>query len=401
MAIPKGDRSERDESIIRLELFLLRNVVMIEQPKDLPADEDEVEVSRSATIDAFKAQDVFQVLLTVASSMGEDFVAQDVQVLEILFHLLKGIDPDTVFMEDKTISKANSDQFKQLVQQERSMMSEVKRNAPTRHNRFGTMVWLKRDNDKVSTMTGQDVLKGSARAADHMDKSKKWNKPQYRGKQNLDEKPSSGFNKYVDLTPSARRNLRHFVTEFLDSSFNPLFQHLRKAIEREADRLETEKHSMQFFYVMSWFLQAECARRQSRKERKAAHAKLYKAADVPLAEEEESFGLVASVLNQETFVLLNRYMQRAQDDKEWNQLNAGMKCLTQIVRFTCYEPIILLTRIPAFDGTRNGCFAPRRRSRYRREHPKPYFLRRGDPRACPLLTPNIQRSRSWLPGCLY
>ncbi|QDS75731.1 hypothetical protein FKW77_008264 [Venturia effusa] len=331
MAIPKTERSERDESIIRLELYLLRNVAMIEQPKDLPADEDEVEVSRSATIDAFKAQDVFQVLLTVASSMGEDFVLQDVQVLEVLFHLLKGIDPDKVFMEEKKISKANADEFKNLVQEERSLLSEVKRNAPTRHNRFGTMVWLKRDDDKVSTMTGQDVLKGSARAADHMDKSKRWNKPKYKGKQNLDEKPSSGFNKFVELTSSARGNLRHFVTDFLDSSFNPLFQHLRKAVEREAERLETDRHPMQFFYLISWFLQAECARRRSRKERKAAHAKIYKAKDAPPAEEEESFGLVASVLNQETFVLLNRFMQRAQDDKEWNQLNAGMKCLTQIL----------------------------------------------------------------------
>jgi len=148
MAIPKGDRSERDESIIRLELYLLRNLAIIEQPKDLPADGDEIEVSRSATVDAFHSQDVFQVLLTVASSMGEDFVVQDVQVLEVLFHLLKGIDPQKVFMEDKKLSKANADEFKQLVQKERSMLADYKRNAPTRHNRFGTMVWLKRDDEK-------------------------------------------------------------------------------------------------------------------------------------------------------------------------------------------------------------------------------------------------------------
>ena len=37
------------------------------------------------------------------------------------------------------------------------------------------------------------------------------------------------------------------------------------------------------------------------------------------------------MLNQETFVLLNRYMQRSQDEKSWLDLNAGMKCFTQIL----------------------------------------------------------------------
>src|SRR5882672_2887429 len=36
-------------------------------------------------------------------------------------------------------------------------------------------------------------------------------------------------------------------------------------------------------------------------------------------------------MNQETFVLLNRFMQRSQDDKTWQDLNAGMKCFTQIL----------------------------------------------------------------------
>jgi replication fork protection complex subunit Tof1/Swi1 len=49
--------------------------------------------------------------------------------------------------------------------------------------------------------------------------------------------------------------------------------------------------------------------------------------------EDESFNLVASVLNQETFVFLNRFMQKSLDEKKWQDLNAGMKCFTQIVSF--------------------------------------------------------------------
>jgi replication fork protection complex subunit Tof1/Swi1 len=331
MAVPKNDRSERDESIIRLVLYFYRNLALIEQPKDLPADGDEAEISRSATIDAFHSQDVFQVLLTVSSSMGDEFANQDVVVLEVLFHLLKGIDPEKVFMEDHRYSQANADEFKEMMQKERSMLASYQRNAPTRHNRFGTMVWVKRDEDKVSTVTGQEVLHGPERAIQIMDKTKKWNKPRHRGKQNVEEKESSEFNRFVTMSSSARKNLKNFAEEFLDSSFNPLFQHLRKAIEREAERIESDTHPMQYFYLISWFLQAECARRRNLREKKEAQNKTKEGAAALAVEEDESFALVASVLNQETFVLLNRYMQRAQDEKDWNHLNAGMRCLTQIV----------------------------------------------------------------------
>jgi replication fork protection complex subunit Tof1/Swi1 len=50
-----------------------------------------------------------------------------------------------------------------------------------------------------------------------------------------------------------------------------------------------------------------------------------------LTAEDESYGLVAEVMNQETFILLNRFMQKSQDEKAWQDLNAGMKCFTQIL----------------------------------------------------------------------
>ncbi len=99
--------------------------------------------------------------------------------------------------------------------------------------------------------------------------------------------------------------------------------HLRKAIEREAERL-TDINYRQYFYVVAWFLQAEQARRE-RQKKDCEIAKLQ--ADF----EPESFGLVAGVLNQETFITLNRYMQQSFDNKEWQDLNASMRCFTQIL----------------------------------------------------------------------
>jgi replication fork protection complex subunit Tof1/Swi1 len=134
----------------------------------------------------------------------------------------------------------------------------------------------------------------------------------------------------VPLTVSARRHLRRFVEEFLDTSFNPLFSHLRKSIERDVERL-VEVHRMQFFYLISWFLEAECARREQAKQSRKDKGKQNEGTEIPV--EDESFAIIAGVMNQETFVLMNRNMQRTLDTKpvNWNDLNAVMKCFTQIV----------------------------------------------------------------------
>jgi replication fork protection complex subunit Tof1/Swi1 len=325
MAVPLHERTPRDEGIIRIALYFIRNIAMLSPPTSAPMDIDEAEVSRSATIDTFHEQDIFQVLLSVASSIGEDFVAQDVIVLEILFFLLKGIDAEKLFMEDKKLGTKNADELKNLMQKEKAMLAGYARNAPTRHNRFGTMIWVKRDDEKVTTISGQDVLGKAQASMQKMDQTKKWNKPRRPGKKVDGEQEREEFDLPVALTISARKHIKAFVEEFLDSSFNPLFLHLRKAIERETERVEI-RHSRQFFYLASWFLRAECARRRTMKER-AADPK----DPAVLTAEDESYGLVAEVMNQESFILLNRFMQKSQDEKAWQDLNAGMKCFTQIL----------------------------------------------------------------------
>jgi replication fork protection complex subunit Tof1/Swi1 len=298
---------------------------MLSQPKGLPADGDEAEISRSAAIDACHSQDIFQMLLTISSSMGDEFVLQDVVVLEILFHLLKGVDAEKLFMEEKKLSTKNTEELKDLIQKEKAMLAGYARHAPTRHNRFGTMIWVKRDDEKLSTVSGQDVLGKAQATMQKMDKTKKWSKPRNRGTKKDDEASREEFDLPVPLTASGRKHLKAFVEDFLDSSFNPLFIHLRRAIEREEERVES-RHSRQYFYLISWFLRAECTRRCQIKE------KFAKSNDpTAITAEDESFGLIAGVMNQEMFILLNRFMQRSQDEKTWQDLNAGMKCFTQIL----------------------------------------------------------------------
>jgi len=326
LALPADERGSRDEGIIKLLLYFFRNVAMISAPPNLLVEGNESEVSRSATIETFHKQEVLALILTIASNIGEDFNTQDTVILEVLFHLLKGVNVEKLFMDREQRDASNTDKLKSLLKQEANMHRTYAKNAPTRHNRFGTMIWVERDNARgVSTVSGQDVLNSKEKTLSKMDQTKKWNKPKQRSK---DTDPSSDrFDLPVPLNEAATRHLRSFLEEFLDSSFNPLFNHIRKAIEREADRI-LESHSQQFFYLISWFLEAERVRRRKKAE---ASKKNKPPAKLATDFEADSFALIASVLNQETFILLNRFMQDRLDMKSWRDIHAGTRCFTQIL----------------------------------------------------------------------
>ncbi|KAL9618759.1 MAG: hypothetical protein Q9160_006553 [Pyrenula sp. 1 TL-2023] len=321
IAIPRSERSTRDEGIIKLMLYFLRNIAMISQHPGLPSQGLETEISRSATIEAFKYQDVFALLLTLSSNMGEDFDQQDVIILDILFHLVRGIEVRKLFMNESQRKTHKTSELKDVLRQESGMHRDYKKTAPTRHGRFGTMIWVKRDEEKVSTVSGQDNLKNGAHTLAKMDKSKKFDKP--RMKKSHEQHSNQDFDRSIALTDSAVECLRIFVEEFLDSGFNPLFMHLRKAIEREAERVLSANYR-QYFYVVAWFLEAERARRASRTPPRQQ-------GKLRTDFEADSYGLVAGVLNQEMFISLNRYMQNAIDHKDWQDLNASIRCFTQIL----------------------------------------------------------------------
>lgn len=333
MATPRRDRSKRDEGVISIILYLFRNIAMIQQPPELPSQGDENDISRSVVLQQFSEQDVLQLLLTISSSIGDEFVEQDVVIIEVLFHLLKGIDPSSLWKEKKQLADEQTRELRSLLAKEKAMFAGYKRHAPSRHNRFGTMLWVKRGDDKLNTMTGQDVITSEQHTLDKMDKSKQWNKPKPRRKQVEGEDEYKDFGTEIQVDGPARRALRGFVEDFLDSGFNPLFNHVRRAIESERDRVMLI-HSRQYFYLMSWFLQAEAARQKFRK----AHTDAAKTAD------ETSFAYIASVMTQENFILLNRTMQKSMDDKSWKDVHATIMAFTQIL-----HTVTAMTESPSED----------------------------------------------------
>ncbi|KAJ2898514.1 timeless-domain-containing protein [Zalerion maritima] len=316
VAIPIGDRTPRDTGIIKLVLFFLRNVAMIDVPPHISYTDYESLISRSVTIDAFHFQDIFLFLLTLASNMGEDFRTEDVMVLEILFHLLKRIDPNKIFMSKTEVQKEETDELKAMLAKEKAMLRDQGTRAPTRHSRFGTMLWVKKSDGKMATVTGQDALLDSQARKRKMDSTKKFSAPRRPRKENMEAKD---MGRPATLTQSAMNQLRGFVDEFLDSGFNPLFGHLRKSLEREAPYV-LKHHRRQFFYLVAWFLEAERARQKAKgKDNKRTQ------------DDVSSFNLVAAVLTQEMFVYMQRNLTFSFTDKEWPDLTACIRCFTQIL----------------------------------------------------------------------
>lgn len=316
MAMPIGDRTARDQGIIKLVLFFLRNMAMIAPSPGVKFEGDESQISRSTTIDAFSYQDIFIVLLTIASNMGEDFRTEDTTVMEILYHLVKQVDVEKLFMDEGQLNKAKAGELSDLMKKETAMLQSFNRKGPTRHNRFGTMVWVKREDGKMTSLSGQDALADAAARNKKMDDSKTF-RPARRGKKG--DKDGKDFGLPTQLTQSAAKQLRSFVEEFLDSGFNPLFSHIRKSIDREAPHI-MDYHRRQFFYLISWFLQVERVRRKRNKASKK---------NTP--EEVSSFNLVAGVLNQEMFITLSKGLHDSYDYKDWHSLSAAMRCFTQIL----------------------------------------------------------------------
>ncbi|KAG9244797.1 timeless protein-domain-containing protein [Calycina marina] len=319
MAEPMKDRGSRDEGIIKLLLYFLRNIAMIAPPPNIHYEGDEAEISRSATIGAFDYQDIFQLLLTVCSTIGEEFIAQDVIVMDVLFHVIKGVDIEKLFMEESKASNSKVDELARLRKKEAAMLREYQKDAPSRHGRFGAMVWLQRENHKNTVISGQAALTSSRKGLAVMDAVKTFKPPRRALKG--DNGPMD-FDTSVSLNVQATKYLRSFVGDFLDSGFNPLFNNVRKAIEREAERI-MDYHPRQFFYLVSWFLEAERIRRRNKKSASGKNA--------VKPEDLDTFALVASVLNQEMFVTLNRAMDASYENKSWADLSAAMRCFTQIL----------------------------------------------------------------------
>jgi len=115
----------------------------------------------------------------------------------------------------------------------------------------------------------------------------------------------------VSLTLPSTQSALSYITKFLDSSFNPLFIHMRKSLERDTEDLYLQ-YRHQYLYCMGFFLEAD---RYNRK----------------IQTREDDFGLVAGVLDYETIIVIIKTISNGLENDRYKDVLTGMFCLKQIL----------------------------------------------------------------------
>src|SRR3569833_4746518 len=82
-----------------------------------------------------------------------------------------------MFLNEEQLNKTKANELTAMMNKEAAMLKSYNKRAPTRHSRFGTMVWVTRENGKMSTLSGQDALADPATRELKMDNSKTFRPP--------------------------------------------------------------------------------------------------------------------------------------------------------------------------------------------------------------------------------
>lgn len=288
MAIPRRDRSSRDEAIIRIILYTLRNLVRLEYKNN-----------RTDVITSFHKNGVFELLEIIAASIDE-FESHDIVLLEILFYTLKDIE---VSILDEQSTQPISELGQLLDIEKNNAKTRAKQMAP-RHNRFGTNISIVTSENKRYTISGQAALAiNDDILTDRLDATKKWRRPKTGFRQLL--KDTIGRN--VFLKPEARNYIRQFLSSYIASAFNIHFLHMCRAFEREDQRC-LHLHKAMFLYVLGKILQI-----------------------FEVTQSMDDIGLVGIAFEPRILILLSKFMREAYDLKQWFEVQQDLDCLKSIL----------------------------------------------------------------------
>lgn len=331
LAKSSKERKERDTQVINVILYLIRNLAFI---KDLPANmhtsADQAEFSSLQTrlIKTLSDSNVFDLLLTIASNANTDpmFNSWNALVLEIFYLLFRGIQPSSLAI-DQTQQPAQNLQRLLAVEDERKR--NFARKATSRHSRFGTTISVQLNPKKGQQSHKEGDASGNANAPDPEGSSRAFvlHRQQAINREagsllDLAKRQKTQKSKIIDelgrddnLSLDAKLILQNLARTFIEACFNPFLASLLKDIRAERPKI-TEKDNLRLLYVAKWFLDFFlCVRAKE-------------GPDSPW-----KFGLIAEVTERAWIVWVLKRMREAVEEKPklWNELQAGIECLTQLI----------------------------------------------------------------------
>ncbi|KAF8909752.1 timeless protein-domain-containing protein [Gymnopilus junonius] len=326
------ERVERDGQVVNVVLHLIRNLAFI---KDLPANShlssDQAEFSnlQSKLIRALSDTNVLDLLLMIATNADHDplFNNWNTLVLEILYLLFRGVKPGTLAADQEKQPAAN---LQRLLTLEVRTRRELARKATSRHSRFGTTISVKlnpskrppqtednnaADSEPTDSLSRSFVLHRQqaihAESGSIMDMTKR---QRHKKVNKLDD---LGIQDNIGL--EARVVLQNLASEFVESCFNSFLSGLLKDIRSERPKI-TEKDNLRLLYVAKWFLEFFLSMRSKEQQAKSG-------------QDRWNFGLVAEVTERSWIIWVLKRMREAVEEKPklWNELQAGVECLTQLL----------------------------------------------------------------------
>ncbi|KAG1808071.1 timeless protein-domain-containing protein [Suillus variegatus] len=343
---PAKERKERDGQIVNLVLHLIRNLIFI---KDLPANThlsaDQVEYSSLQTrlVKVLSETHTLDLLLTIAANTSNDplFNASNTLVLEIFYLLFRGVKPHLLAVDQSKVKfllifvcciltplQQPAQNLHRLLAAEDKKKKDLARNASSRHSRFGTTISVQLRPGKKPVAPDADtegpndpasssrplvlhrqaaITRESGNVLDFAKRSKA------RKSNKIDE-----LAREDNLSVEAKIVLQGFARESVESSFNPFLRSLLKDIKSERPKIK-EKDHLRLLYVTKWYLEFFLT---SRSNEKAAEG-----------QRKWNLGLVAEVTDRGWIIWVLKRMRQAMDEKPkmWNELQAGIECLTQLL----------------------------------------------------------------------
>lgn len=337
-------RTPKDNVVLRLVLNFFRNIVAIE-PSDLtisskkslskginstdmlPPSVSRDDISLSAVVGAFQTNKVFKFLLTLSSSINQEFDAAfiNVPLLELIFFLIKNASHSTFFPAGgKISSKPNQkneglgqtqvgSELSRLLKKEREMKKTVVRNTSTRHSRFGSLLSIQTsEHQRLTVSGGQNILDGDF-ALQKMDSRKKWNKRSVMKDEHVEGLASNflNFNEEARYWDNATALvLKEFVDDFIEVGFNSLLRSVTDYFTTEEDKMVVV-HQIQYLLFYSWFLK---------------YQRLAKQSDPKL-----NFQPVMFALRDTACILVSQILRKAVEQKVWAVVHAGMIAFNEIM----------------------------------------------------------------------
>lgn len=354
LKIPEQEREPRDLSILRLIVYLLRNVLYIEPLPEsngkkaasnflrYPNGINPDDLSIASILPVLHDNNVLMFITSIAHSVLTNIRDEQFGLLtmECLYLITRELQAESFFRELAVVETPNDStkvvppasaaaglDLSALLSEEDKRKKRLKSAMSSRHGRFGTLLSLQNSsNASYLAVSGQKALTSTYDTLEKLDSTKNWHKTStFRYDSNsfvraatttLYGKTAQIFVTFVDqlLSSGSFNNLLKFVARYLTNLAND-------EIGRAGILHAIDSHELaSYFLTVSWFF---CFKRN----------KSEKLADHSLSPKEDGvgYGSVGAALSEVNFILLTSYLRSSFESRDYNSLHVAMVCFREML----------------------------------------------------------------------